>query len=62
MTNRPSVAPADSKRQQKGGGDQALTMLWVRFLVGAGSRHTEDIKNSSLFVRRGDVLWCTATA
>ena len=45
MINRPSVPPADHKMQQKGGPSTDQVVLWARFLVGAGSSHTEDIKN-----------------
>ena len=45
MTNRPSVTPAELKLQQKGGPNTDQVVLWARFLVGAGSSHTEDIKN-----------------
>ena len=45
MTNRPSIPPADHKMQQKGGPSTDQVVLWARILVGAGSSHTEDIKN-----------------
>ena len=45
MTNRPSVPLADHKMQQKGGPSTDQVVLWARFPVGAGSSHTEDIKN-----------------
>ena len=45
MTNRPSVIPADHKMQQKLGPSTDQVVLWARFPVGAGSSHTEDIKN-----------------
>ena len=37
MVNRPTVAPADHKRQQYGGSRSDQEVLWVQFLVGAGS-------------------------
>ena len=43
MTNRSSVAPADRKSRLST--DQVV--LWVQFLVGAGSSHTKDFKNGS---------------
>ena len=45
MTNRPSVTPADRKMQQKGGPSTDQVVLLARFPLGAGSSHTEDIKN-----------------
>ena len=45
MINRPSVTPAEGKMQQKGGPNTDQVVLWARFPVGAGSSHTEDIKN-----------------
>ena len=45
VTNRSSVAPADRKRRRKGGPSTDQEDLWVRFLVGAGSSHTKDVKN-----------------
>ena len=45
MSNRPSVPPADHKMQQKGGPSTDQVVLWAQFQVGAGSSHTEGIKN-----------------
>ena len=45
-TNRPSLTPADGKRRLYIRGP-ALTVLWVRFPVGARSSHTKDFKNGS---------------
>ena len=44
MTNRPSVAPADRKRQSYGGGGGSTDQkgLRVQFPVGAGSSHIKD--------------------
>ena len=36
--NRPSVASADDKRQRYGGPSTDQVVLWVQFLVGAGSK------------------------
>ena len=47
MANRPSVAPADRKRQREGGPSTDPVVSWVQFRVGAGSSHTKDIKNGS---------------
>ena len=47
MKNRPSVAPADRKRRRYGGFSTDQVVLWVQFPVGAGSRHTKDVKNGS---------------
>ena len=37
MAYRPSVVPADHKRQQYGGPSIDQEVLWVQFPVGAGS-------------------------
>ena len=47
MTNRPSVALADRKRRRKCGLGIDQVVLWVQFLVGAGSSHTKDLRNGS---------------
>ena len=53
MTYRPSVAPADYKRQRQGEPSTDHVVLWVRFLVGAGFSHTKD----STARHRGGVGW-----
>ena len=47
MTNRSSLAPADRKRRRYGGPNTDQEVLWIQFLVGAGSSHTKDFENGS---------------
>ena len=57
MRNRPSVAPADLKKDDRGGASTDQEVLWVQFPIGAGSSHTKMRVVPACMVTQWDLGW-----